>query len=30
VVLAGRFFRAGNLLSDAPFNWRRLATGWRE
>jgi len=30
VVLAGRFFRASNLLSDAPFNWRRLATGWRE
>jgi len=30
VVLAGRFFRAGNLLSDAPFNWRRLATGWRK
>ena len=30
VVLAGRFFRAGNLLSAAPFNWRRLATGWRE
>ncbi|MGB5931444.1 MAG: ABC transporter permease, partial [Anaerolineae bacterium] len=30
VVLAGRFFRAGNLLSDAPFSWRRLATGWRE
>ena len=30
VVLAGRFFRAGNLLSNAPFNWRRLATGWRE
>jgi ABC-2 type transport system permease protein len=30
VVLAGRFFRAGNLLSNAPFNWRRLATDWRE
>jgi len=30
VVLAGRFFRAGNLLSDAPFSWRRLATGWRK
>jgi len=30
VVLAGRFFRAGNLLSDAPFSWRRLVTGWRE
>lgn len=30
VVLAARFFRAGNLLSDASFNWRRLATGWRK
>ncbi len=30
VVLAARFFRAGNLLSDAPFDWHRLATGWRE
>jgi len=30
VVLAGRFFRAGNLLSDASFSWRRLVTGWRE
>jgi ABC-2 type transport system permease protein len=30
VVLAGRFFRAGNLLSDASFNWRRLASGWRK
>ncbi len=30
VVLAGRFFRAGNLLSLAPFSWRRLATGWRK
>jgi ABC-2 type transport system permease protein len=30
ILLAGRFFRAGNLLSDAPFSWRRLATGWRE
>jgi ABC-2 type transport system permease protein len=29
VVLAARFFRAGNLLSDESFNWRRLATGWR-
>jgi ABC-2 type transport system permease protein len=29
VVLAGRFFRAGNLLSRDSFNWRRLATGWR-
>ncbi len=30
VVLAARFFRAGNLLSDTPFSLRRLATGWRE
>lgn len=30
VVLAGRFFRAGNLLSLASFSWRRLATGWRQ
>ncbi len=30
VVLAGRFFRAGNLLSLDSFNWRRLATGWRK
>lgn len=30
VVLAARFFRAGNLLSTASFNWRRFATGWRE
>ena len=30
VILAGRFFRAGNLLSDASFSLRRLATGWRE
>lgn len=30
VILAGRFFRADNLLSQASFNWRRLATGWRE
>ena len=30
VVLAARFFRAGNLLSDASFSWRRLVTGWRE
>jgi ABC-2 type transport system permease protein len=29
VLLSGRFFRAGNLLSQEPFNWRRLATGWR-
>lgn len=30
VALAGRFFRAGNLLSDTPFSLRRLATEWRE
>ena len=29
VVLAGRFFRSGNLLSQDSFNLRRLATGWR-
>jgi ABC-2 type transport system permease protein len=29
IVLAGRFFRADNLLSQESFNWRRLATGWR-
>jgi ABC-2 type transport system permease protein len=29
VVLAGRFFQAGNLLSGASFNWKRLAMGWR-
>jgi len=29
IVLAGRFFRAGNLLSHDPFNWRRLASAWR-
>jgi ABC-2 type transport system permease protein len=30
VLMASRFFRAGNLLSQDPFNWRRLATGWRK
>ena len=30
VVLAGRFFRASNLLSNVPFSLRRFATGWRE
>ena len=30
VVLAARFFRADNLLSQDSFNWRRLATGWRK
>jgi ABC-2 type transport system permease protein len=29
IVLAGRFFRSENLLSQESFNWRRLATGWR-
>jgi len=27
--LAGGFFRAGNLLSQEAFNWRRLLTGWQ-
>jgi ABC-2 type transport system permease protein len=30
VLLAARFFRADNLLSDAAFSWQRLATGWRK
>jgi ABC-2 type transport system permease protein len=30
VTLAGRFFRAGNLLAYTPFSLRRLATGWRK
>jgi hypothetical protein len=30
LFMAGRFFRAGNLLSDASFSLRRLATEWRE
>jgi ABC-2 type transport system permease protein len=30
VILAGRFFRSGNLLSQESFNWRRLATDWRK
>ncbi|MBN1135632.1 MAG: ABC transporter permease [Anaerolineae bacterium] len=30
VLLAARFFQAGNLLSSASFSWRRLATGWRK
>jgi ABC-2 type transport system permease protein len=29
VALAARFFRAGNLLSQEGFNWRRLATAWQ-
>lgn len=27
--LAGGFFRAGNLLSQEAFNWRRLLTDWQ-
>ena len=30
VLLAARFFRADNLLSQTSFTWQRLATGWRE
>lgn len=30
VVLAGRFFRPQNLLSQSSFSWRRMARGWRE
>jgi ABC-2 type transport system permease protein len=30
VLLAARFFRAGNLLSDASFSLQRLASGWRK
>ncbi len=29
IVLAGRFFKSGNLLSDTAFSWRRLASGWK-
>ena len=29
VVLASHFFRSENLLSNAAFSWRRLATSWR-
>jgi len=29
VLLAARFFKAGNLLSEAAFTWKRLAAGWR-
>jgi len=29
VVMAGRFFQAGNLLSSEAFNWRRMANAWR-
>jgi ABC-2 type transport system permease protein len=30
LLLAARFFRADNLLSNEAFSWQRLATGWRE
>ncbi len=30
VVIAARFFQAGNLLSDARFSWKRMFTGWRK
>ena len=30
VVMAARFFRSGNLLSQDSFNLKRLATGWRK
>ena len=30
VMLAARFFRAGNLVSSVPFKLRRLVTEWRE
>lgn len=29
LVLAGRFFQVGNLLSGEPFKWSRLLRGWR-
>jgi len=29
VSLSARFFRAGNLLSQSTFDWRRFVTGWR-
>jgi hypothetical protein len=29
VSLSARFFRAGNLLSQAAFDWRRFVTGWK-
>ena len=28
VLLAARFFRAGNLVSEEAFNWLRFARGW--
>ncbi|UCC86487.1 MAG: ABC transporter permease [Anaerolineales bacterium] len=30
VALAARLFSANNLLSHAPFSWRRVATEWRQ
>ena len=30
ILLAARFFQAGNLLSSTSFSWKRLATGWRK
>lgn len=30
LMWAARFFRADNLLSQASFDWHRLATGWRQ
>ena len=30
ISLAARFFRAGNLLSQEAFHWKRFATAWRE
>ncbi len=29
VLLAARFFRSGNLLSGASFEWRRMISAWR-
>jgi ABC-type Na+ efflux pump permease subunit len=28
LILAGRFFQAGNLLSGESFRWDRLVRGW--
>lgn len=30
ILVAARFFQAGNLLSSAAFSWKRLASGWRK
>jgi ABC-2 type transport system permease protein len=30
LMMATRFFQPQNLLSQAEFSWRRLATAWRE